>query len=985
MADISATLVLDDNQYTSRIAAAQAAAGLLGSKLHSAGKEGQEAMVKLGEAAESVKSKMEGLGVAIVGLGFAEFIKSSLESVSEMVDLANTVGIATQSMMEFQLAGLAAGKSGADVANMMQKMNLAAQNAAEGNTKARSALNELGVTNEYLRTHSTEETFKKVANALAAIEDPGKRAALALEATGKGGTKIDWKDMAGNIDKYAGSQKDAAEATEAAKKIMDEMAIKAQEVKNQFVMLAKPILDFVAPMMNGMNGAAIAAKALAAAMGLFAVSGIIGAIRTIVSGVSALFTSMTASTAATALNTEAMLVNSRVVGTYMAGALGRAGTAAAALATAQSELNAVMAVGVPESAALAAAQNAIAVAEGRVAITTAAAAATMAGSGTAISAMGMASGAAVVPVTALSGAMTGLNSATLLAARTVGLFIALMTATDNLNMGEDAALRAQHKMEDGFKDLTKTQQEEFFKMSAADQKRITDMLAAGKKMKDAWAIVHDHKPEGSTISTEEVDLGAAAVQGLKNQTDALRLNNSLAVQRLALETSLADKTNVESTSALAAFDAKAKKATEELRIAGQIKILGIEISNASKMHDTAKMSELGAQVTALKQQGALYDGQVDAIAKGTAELTKATNEQKLQMYYTDLNNKLKSDQADIQDQINQSTMTGDEKKLDAINKQYRAAVDGAVKLKAAQLGRQLTDPEKTSIEAEIKPKFAAVTGSVGDLNSAEAAGKKRVFYEEQAFKIAANIRDLKMSTDELTMTNDEVKMNSIRRAAQTEIDSYIKMRAESIGLKAAEDERASVTQRILDAHLSEATAMQHLIDKSREFSTGWNKAWKDYSDAATNASQRASDMFGTFSNAFESAFDQMVRTGKVSWNSLLTDMVASMMKSDVKRLFADLMAPTAGGKSSIWSGIGSLFHASGGDIPAGQMGIVGEVRPEVVQGPARVGPSTGSAAQNVTYNINAVDARSFQQLVAADPSFLHAVVQRGARSMPGGA
>jgi lambda family phage tail tape measure protein len=179
--------------------------------------------------------------------------------------------------------------------------------------------------------------------------------------------------------------------------------------------------------------------------------------------------------------------------------------------------------------------------------------------------------------------------------------------------------------------------------------------------------------------------------------------------------------------------------------------------------------------------------------------------------------------------------------------------------------------------------------------------------------------------------------------------------------------------------------MQHLIDKSREFSTGWNKAWKDYSDAATNASQRASDMFGTFSNAFESAFDQMVRTGKVSWNSLLTDMVASMMKSDVKRLFADLMAPTAGGKSSIWSGIGSLFHASGGDIPAGQMGIVGEVRPEVVQGPARVGPSTGSAAQNVTYNINAVDARSFQQLVAADPSFLHAVVQRGARSMPGGA
>jgi phage-related minor tail protein len=329
-------------------------------------------------------------------------------------------------------------------------------------------------------------------------------------------------------------------------------------------------------------------------------------------------------------------------------------------------------------------------------------------------------------------------------------------------------------------------------------------------------------------------------------------------------------------------------------------------------------------------------------------------------------------------------MTGNEKALDAINKQIRAAVDGAIKLKAVQLGRNLTDEEKGDITKTVTTKFAPIVSGQGELNTATEAGKKRVFYEEQAFKIAANIRDLKMSTDELTMTNDEIKMNSIRRAAQTEIDTYVKMRSESIGLKAAEDERASVTQRILDAHLSEAQAMQQLIDKSREFSTGWDKAWKDYSDAANNASLRAVDMFNTFSNAFESAFDQMVRTGKVSWNSLLQDMVASMMKSDVKRMFADLMTPTAGGKSNIFSSIGSLFHASGGDIPAGQMGIVGEVRPETVMGPARVGPSTGGgAAQNITYNISAVDAKSFQQLVASDPTFIHAVVMRGQRAMPG--
>jgi hypothetical protein len=37
---------------------------------------------------------------------------------------------------------------------------------------------------------------------------------------------------------------------------------------------------------------------------------------------------------------------------------------------------------------------------------------------------------------------------------------------------------------------------------------------------------------------------------------------------------------------------------------------------------------------------------------------------------------------------------------------------------------------------------------------------------------------------------------------------------------------------------------------------------------------------------------------------------------------------------------------------------------------------------NVTYNISAVDAISFQQLVARDPSFIHAVAMQGARGMP---
>ena len=88
--------------------------------------------------------------------------------------------------------------------------------------------------------------------------------------------------------------------------------------------------------------------------------------------------------------------------------------------------------------------------------------------------------------------------------------------------------------------------------------------------------------------------------------------------------------------------------------------------------------------------------------------------------------------------------------------------------------------------------------------------------------------------------------------------------------------------------------------------------------------------------------------------------------------------------SNIGSGISDFFagfFADGGVIPKGKFGVVGESGPEFVTGPARVTPMGGGT--NVTYNINAVDAMSFKQMIASDPSFIHAVASQGARGTPG--
>jgi len=43
----------------------------------------------------------------------------------------------------------------------------------------------------------------------------------------------------------------------------------------------------------------------------------------------------------------------------------------------------------------------------------------------------------------------------------------------------------------------------------------------------------------------------------------------------------------------------------------------------------------------------------------------------------------------------------------------------------------------------------------------------------------------------------------------------------------------------------------------------------------------------------------------------------------------------------------------------------------------------GGGGTNITYNIQALDPRSFKEILAQDPSFVYAVTRAGARKLPG--
>ena len=196
---------------------------------------------------------------------------------------------------------------------------------------------------------------------------------------------------------------------------------------------------------------------------------------------------------------------------------------------------------------------------------------------------------------------------------------------------------------------------------------------------------------------------------------------------------------------------------------------------------------------------------------------------------------------------------------------------------------------------------------------------------------------------------------------------------------------------IEDGYKAIAEAQLANLEASRTWEAGWTEAFANYKDAAQNAAEQSRTYFETFTKGLEDAFVKFVQTGKLSFKDLANSLIADFARIQAKKAISGIFE-MGGGFGSFFGGIGKLFgFANGGNPAVGVPSIVGENGPELfiprnagtIIPNSALGGSTNNTA--VTYNINAVDAASFQQLVARDPKFLHAVVEKGRRSIPQGA
>lgn len=177
---------------------------------------------------------------------------------------------------------------------------------------------------------------------------------------------------------------------------------------------------------------------------------------------------------------------------------------------------------------------------------------------------------------------------------------------------------------------------------------------------------------------------------------------------------------------------------------------------------------------------------------------------------------------------------------------------------------------------------------------------------------------------------------------------------------------------------------------TQDFQKGWQRAFNQYREDAFNSFEAAGRIFQKVTSGMEDAIVDFAKTGKFEFRSFLNSVLEEILRSQIRQLLAQTFNIGGARGSSgggLLGGIGRLLgFANGGIIPTNNPVIVGERGPEIISGAAgrNVTPNSqlGLGTTNVVYNISAVDARSFKEMVAADPSFLYAVTEQGRRSLP---
>jgi lambda family phage tail tape measure protein len=200
--------------------------------------------------------------------------------------------------------------------------------------------------------------------------------------------------------------------------------------------------------------------------------------------------------------------------------------------------------------------------------------------------------------------------------------------------------------------------------------------------------------------------------------------------------------------------------------------------------------------------------------------------------------------------------------------------------------------------------------------------------------------------------------------------------------------------------------LQASIDRQKSWSAGWKEAMKEYTEAATRASDRGAAAFQSVVSNMEGALRRFVDTGKFSFGELVGSIIKDLAYMELRAQASAIFSMLWGSISSSFGGFGGGANPSAGKIMSGKASggyidaptLVGENGAElfIPSTPGTVIPNgswqqmaaAGSGGSGITVNGNyianmsAIDTQSATQFLAANKNAIWASYQSANRSVP---
>jgi hypothetical protein len=197
----------------------------------------------------------------------------------------------------------------------------------------------------------------------------------------------------------------------------------------------------------------------------------------------------------------------------------------------------------------------------------------------------------------------------------------------------------------------------------------------------------------------------------------------------------------------------------------------------------------------------------------------------------------------------------------------------------------------------------------------------------------------------------------------------------------------------------------------QSFTYGWSEAFRKFADDAKDSAKVAGDMFNSITSNMNSAIDNFVRNGKLSFKdftkSVIQDLIAIQLKAQAMRMFSGLGSLFSAGMGNAYQASTGVLvddggmslmvqpRAMGGNIDAGSPYLVGERGAELVI-PNRSGTvipnnqlssvlgqgTTINYNAPVVENLSAIDTQSGMQFLMKNKESIWSANQSASRSLP---